>query len=196
VLANLSGFDGSPESMRSWQLEFGAEIGRAVVNFDGPIVFCVVARYHGGAFVVFSHKLNDNFEAVALEGARASVIGGAPAAAVVFARDVDIAAREDPRIAELDARLATAEGGERQRLRVAREARWAEVRSEKLGELAARFDEIHSVERAVEVGSVHRIIDPAALRPYLIDAVERGMARTMDQEASRDGSRVSGPIGG
>jgi acetyl-CoA carboxylase carboxyltransferase component len=35
VLANLSGFDGSPESMRVCQLEFGAEIGRAVVNFKG-----------------------------------------------------------------------------------------------------------------------------------------------------------------
>jgi acetyl-CoA carboxylase carboxyltransferase component len=39
VLANLSGFDGSPESMRRRQLEYGAEIGRAVVNFQGPIVF-------------------------------------------------------------------------------------------------------------------------------------------------------------
>ena len=29
VLANLSGFDGSPESMRNLQLEYGAEIGRA-----------------------------------------------------------------------------------------------------------------------------------------------------------------------
>src|SRR4029434_10090979 len=28
VLANLSGFDGSPESMRKLQLEYGAEIGR------------------------------------------------------------------------------------------------------------------------------------------------------------------------
>ncbi len=36
VLANLSGFDGSPESMRNWQLEYGAEIGRAVTNFCGP----------------------------------------------------------------------------------------------------------------------------------------------------------------
>ena len=54
VLANLSGFDGSPESMRRWQLEYGAEIGRAVTNFRGPIVFVVVSRYHGGAFVVFS----------------------------------------------------------------------------------------------------------------------------------------------
>ena len=36
ILANLSGFDGSPESMRKLQLEYGAEIGRAVVNFKGP----------------------------------------------------------------------------------------------------------------------------------------------------------------
>ncbi|MDJ0849135.1 MAG: biotin carboxylase N-terminal domain-containing protein, partial [Myxococcota bacterium] len=41
VLANLSGFDGSPESMRKLQLEYGAEIARAVVNFEGPIVFLV-----------------------------------------------------------------------------------------------------------------------------------------------------------
>ena len=54
VLANLSGFDGSPESLRELQLEYGAEIGRAIVNFNGPIVFCVISRYHGGAFVVFS----------------------------------------------------------------------------------------------------------------------------------------------
>ena len=56
VLANLSGFDGSPESLRNIQLENGAEIGRAIVNFDGPIVFVVVSRYHGGAFVVFSQR--------------------------------------------------------------------------------------------------------------------------------------------
>ena len=86
VLANLSGFDGSPESMRNLQLEYGAEIGRAIVNFDGPIVFCVISRYHGGAFVVFSKALNENMTVLAVEGSFASVIGGAPAAAVVFAR--------------------------------------------------------------------------------------------------------------
>ena len=36
ILANLSGFDGSPESMRKLQLEYGAEIARAVVNFARP----------------------------------------------------------------------------------------------------------------------------------------------------------------
>ena len=68
------------------------------------------------------------------------MIGGAPAAAVVFARDVDTRTREDPRIAELDERIAAAEGAERERLRAEREERWAEVRSEKLGELAGEFD--------------------------------------------------------
>ena len=89
VLANLSGFDGSPESLRNTQLEYGAEIGRAIVNFDGPIVFCVISRYHGGAFVVFSGVLNDNMEVLAVEGSYASVLGGAPAAAVVFTGEVD-----------------------------------------------------------------------------------------------------------
>jgi acetyl-CoA carboxylase carboxyltransferase component len=103
ILANLSGFDGSPESMRRRQLEFGAEIGRAVVNFKGPIVFVVVSRYHGGAFVVFSRTLNENMEVAALEGSFASVIGGAPAAAVVFAREVDGRTKKDARVREMEA---------------------------------------------------------------------------------------------
>ena len=177
VLANLAGFDGSPESMRRLQLEYGAEIGRAIVNFDGPIAFCVISRFHGGAFVVFSRRLNEHLETSALEGAHASVIGGAPAAAVVFAREVDVRTREDARIAALDERIAAAEGGERERLRAERDAEWTAVRAEKLGELASEFDGIHSVERAVEVGSVDRIVPAAGLRPYLIDAVERGIAR-------------------
>ncbi|MBV9006495.1 MAG: hypothetical protein JO181_17660, partial [Solirubrobacterales bacterium] len=187
VLANLAGFDGSPESMRRLQLEYGAEIGRAVVNFDGPIAFCVISRFHGGAFVVFSRALNENLESSALEGAYASVIGGAPAAAVVFARDVERRVLADPRIASLDERIAARPDAERQRLRAEREALWAEVRSQKLGEFAAEFDAIHSIQRAVEVGSVERIIPPSDLRPYLIDAVERGMRRTLEQLSAGNG---------
>jgi len=187
VLANLAGFDGSPESMRRLQLEYGAEIGRAVVNFDGPIVFCVISRFHGGAFVVFSRALNEQLETIALEGAHASVIGGAPAAAVVFAREVDVRTREDRRIAGLDARIAAAGGAERQRLRSERDALWAEVRSEYLGILAAEFDAVHSVERAVRVGSVDRIVPAAELRPALVAAVERGMQATLDRAGAENG---------
>ena len=99
-----------PSRCGSWQLEYGAEIGRAVVNFDGPIVFCVVSRYHGGAFVVFSNALHDNFQVVALEGTYASVIGGAPAAAVVFSREVDKRTAADPRVTELEARARDGRG--------------------------------------------------------------------------------------
>jgi len=184
VLANLAGFDGSPESMRRLQLEYGAEIGRAIVNFDGPIAFCVISRFHGGAFVVFSRRLNDGLETIALEGAHASVIGGAPAAAVVFARDVDVRTRTDPRIAELDERIASVDGAERQRLRAERDLLWTAVRSEKLGELAAEFDAIHSVARAVEVGSVDRVVPASALRAELIETVERGVRRAEERAAA------------
>jgi acetyl/propionyl-CoA carboxylase alpha subunit/acetyl-CoA carboxylase carboxyltransferase component len=181
VLANLSGFDGSPESLRKLQLEYGAEIGRAVVNFDGPIVFCVVSRYHGGAFVVFSGTLNDNMEVIAVEGSYASVIGGAPAAATVFARDVNARTYADPRVVKLEARLDGAEDDERASLRVAVADLRASVRSDKLGEVAAEFDRVHTVERALRVGSIDAIIPAARLRPHLVEALERGMRRTLEQ---------------
>jgi acetyl-CoA carboxylase carboxyltransferase component len=179
VLANLSGFDGSPESLRNVQLEYGAEIGRAIVNFDGPIVFCVISRYHGGAFVVFSGVLNDNMEVLAVEGSYASVLGGAPAAAVVFTGEVDRRTASDPRVKELEAALNAADGVEQAHLRVELAALRSSVRSEKLGEVAAQFEGIHNIERARDVGSVHAIIPAAELRPRLIDAVERGMDRAV-----------------
>ncbi|NLV79831.1 MAG: ATP-grasp domain-containing protein [Rhodococcus sp.] len=179
VLANLSGFDGSPESLRNMQLEYGAEIGRAIVNFDGPIVFVVVSRYHGGAFVVFSGALNENMEVLAVEGSFASVLGGAPAAAVVFTRDVNKRTAGDSRIVELEAQIAAADDGEKARLGVELAAMRTAVRSEKLGEVAAEFEAIHNIQRAQEVGSVHRIVPAAELRPQIIAALERGIAKTL-----------------
>jgi len=175
VLANLSGFDGSPESMRKLQLEYGAEIGRAIVNFDGPVVFCVISRYHGGAFVVFSKALNPNMTVLALEGSFASVLGGAPAAAAVFSGEVRNRTATDPRVADLQARAAEASGAERAALNAALAEVQASVRAEKLGEVAAEFDRIHSIQRAVEVGSVDAIISVAQLRPRIIDAISRGL---------------------
>jgi acetyl-CoA carboxylase carboxyltransferase component len=180
VLANLSGFDGSPESLRKLQLEAGAEIGRAIVNFDGPIVFCVISRYHGGAFVVFSGALNDNMEILAVEGSFASVLGGAPAAAVVLTRDVNARTAADPRVRELESKLAAAaDDGERTHLRIELAALRAAVRSEKLGEVASEFEAVHNIERAQRVGSVHAIISAVQLRPSIIAAVERGVAKAL-----------------
>jgi acetyl-CoA carboxylase carboxyltransferase component len=175
VLANLSGFDGSPESMRKLQLEYGAEIGRAIVNFTGPIVFCVISRYHGGAFVVFSKALNPAITVLALHGSYASVLGGAPAAAVVFSGEVNNRTATDPRITDLHTRTATATGTERAALNAHLATLQPAIRAEKLAEVAAEFDRTHNIQRAVDVGSVDAIIHPTHLRPRIIEAIEHGL---------------------
>ncbi len=169
VLANLSGFDGSPESLRKIQLENGAEIARAVVNFEGPIYFVVVSRYHGGAYVVFSQELNDRMEAVALSGSYASVIGGGPAATVVFSREVRAQALDDPRVKD---RSEIARSFPTEENRAALEAILREVTLEKQAAVAAEFDAVHTVERALDVGSLSAILEPNELRPQLIAALE------------------------
>jgi acetyl-CoA carboxylase carboxyltransferase component len=176
VLANLSGFDGSPESMRRLQLEYGAEIGRAIVNFDGKVVFCVISRYHGGAFVVFSKALNDNMTVLAVEGSFASVIGGAPAAAVVFARQVEARTAADPRVTGLEAAVSAATQREK-KAELVRELAGvrAAVRAEKLSALGAEFDAIHSIQRAVEVGSVDAVIAARQLRYAIAEQVDTWM---------------------
>jgi acetyl-CoA carboxylase carboxyltransferase component/biotin carboxyl carrier protein len=162
ILANLSGFDGSPESMRKLQLEYGAEIARAVVNFEGPLSFLVVSRYHGGAYVVFSRALNPNLEAYALSGSYASVIGGGPAATVVFAREVQARAAADARASR--ARAPGVDPGA-----------WQEIALEKQAEIAAEFDSVHTVERALHVGSLDSIVAPEAMRAHLIEALSKAL---------------------
>ncbi|MBW2413090.1 MAG: biotin/lipoyl-binding protein [Deltaproteobacteria bacterium] len=175
ILANLSGFDGSPESMRRGVLELGAEIARAVVRFEGPLLFTVVSRYHGGAYVVFSSELNPEMHASALTGSYASVIGGAAAAAVVFPREVRRRANSDPRVTEARGRVAEASDSD---TRIARRAELdrvlGEVLLERQAEVAAEFDSVHTVERARDVGSLQELVEPRALRPSLIALLERG----------------------
>ena len=185
VLANLSGFDGSPESMRNWQLEYGAEIGRAVTNFRGPIVFVVVSRYHGGAFVVFSKRLHDNMETAAVTGSYASVIGGAPAAAVVLSRQVAARTDSDPRVVSLRERVATATGKTLADVHHELAAVTEAVRAEKLKQVADEFDGIHDIKRAMRVGSVDQIIAPEQLRPFVIRALERRLAAPLASAATR-----------
>ncbi|MGW1990750.1 carboxyl transferase domain-containing protein, partial [Embleya sp. NPDC001921] len=193
VLANLSGFDGSPESMRKLQLEYGAEIGRAIVNFRGPIVFCVISRYHGGAFVVFSKALNPNMTVLALEGSFASVLGGAPAAAVVFSGEVNRRTAADPRVRDHEALVAAACGADRAALIAELDELRASVRAQKLGEVAAEFDRVHDIRRAVEVGSVDAVIRAAELRPRIIEAIESRLRPTGGRrgEAAQGEQRVS-----
>jgi acetyl/propionyl-CoA carboxylase alpha subunit/acetyl-CoA carboxylase carboxyltransferase component len=174
ILANLSGFDGSPESLRKLQLEYGAEIVRAVVDFAGPLLFVVLSRYHGGAYVVFSKSLNPRLRAFALTGSYASVIGGVPAATVIFTREVRARAATDPAVARYrDALLAGASVAIRDRYEHALAAATRRAHAE----LAAEFDAIHTVERACRVGSLDEVIAPRALRPGLIRVLHDNSGR-------------------
>ncbi len=175
VLANLSGFDGSPESMRERQLEFGAEIGKAVVEFDGPILFCVVARYHGGAYVVFSRRLSSRLDAVALEGSYASVIGGGAAAAVVFTRLVRERAQADARVRGARKALAEARLADRRQVEEDYERVLADVVAQVQTEVAREFDAVHNVARALEVGSLDALMTASELRPSLCARLERAL---------------------
>ena len=78
----------------------------------------------------------------------------------------------------VEAALAEADEVERPQRRVELADLRATVRSEKLGDVANEFEQVHNVERALAVGSVHAIVPARELRPYLIGAVERGISRT------------------
>jgi hypothetical protein len=114
---------------------------------------------------------------LAIEGSFASVIGGAPAAAVVFAGDVAKRTAADPRVASVEARLRTAHSRDRAGLQLELADARAAVRAEKISEVAAEFDGVHNIHRAVAVGSVDRVISASRLRPEIVEAIEVGMSR-------------------
>jgi hypothetical protein len=93
----------------------------------------------------------------------------------VFSGEVNARTASDPRVASLQARLAEVSGAERAALTAELAEVQSSVRAEKLGETAAEFDRVHSIQRAVEVGSVDSIISAAELRPRIIEAIEHGL---------------------
>jgi acetyl-CoA carboxylase carboxyltransferase component len=141
-----------------------------VVKFEGPLLFLVVSRYHGGAYVVFSRALNESLHAAALTGSYASVIGGAPAAAVVLGREVRARTSSDPRIEALRRSVQRPVGSDAPE---ELEKTWRKVYLEKQSELATEFDGVHTVGRARDVGSLEAIVEPQDMRPYLIGELDR-----------------------
>ncbi|MDT5219009.1 MAG: hypothetical protein QOF15_1114 [Mycobacterium sp.] len=81
-----------------------------------------------------------------------------PAAAVVFARDVDNRTSADARVAEVAARLAEAKGASRAALANELTMVRTAVRAEKVSEVAAEFDRVDSIHRTVTIGSVDAFI--------------------------------------
>ena len=112
------------------------------------------------------------------------MIGGGPAAAVVFAREVRARAAADPRVERLRAELRTHPGLDA-RETVERVER--AVRLEKQAELAAEFDAVHSVERALRAGSLEAILPASAMRPYLIGLLDAARGSGVGDPTPVDG---------
>jgi acetyl-CoA carboxylase carboxyltransferase component len=127
--------------------------------------------------------LNENVEIVAVEGSYASVIGGIPAAAVVFARDVEARMKADQRVKAIQEQIRQAQGIQKATLQSQLNEVTAMVRAEKISEVASEFDNIHSVQRARHVGSIDYVIPPAELRPFLVKALERGIERELQHKS-------------
>ena len=83
--------------------------------------------------------------------------------------------RPTPASETLEGRIAEATGPERSRLVVELADLRAAVRPEKIGEVAAEFDGVHDIHRAVRVGSVDEVISVARLRPRVIEAIKSGL---------------------
>jgi hypothetical protein len=92
---------------------------------------------------------------------------------VVFTGAVDKRTAATPAMRDLDARISEASGSERAALVVEQAKLRAATRAEKISEVAAEFDRIHDIHRAVEVGSVDAVIPGSRLRPEIISAIER-----------------------
>jgi hypothetical protein len=104
-------------------------------------------------------------------------VGGARRHLCIGDRRSACRAKAGPRVKQIEEEIAEADEPEKRLLRARLEEVIDAVRSEKLGEVAEEFDRVHSVHRALDVGSLDRIIAPSDLRAYLIGAVERGMGR-------------------
>ena len=79
---------------------------------------------------------------------------------------------QDFRVKEASKALREASGMDRAGLRTQLEQITHQVRLEIQGQVAEEFDRIHTVERAVEVGSLDAVITPQALRPEIIARIE------------------------
>lgn len=169
ILANLAGFDGSPESLLQRQLEKGTWLGEAVRKFKGKMVFKVISRLHGGAYVVFSYVLNPNLTVAATKFSYASVIGGQVAAELILTRDID---QDTDKILANDptvlARLADAPTEED------KETIRTEIHHQVKNAYRERYDSIHTAERAKKVGSLQYLLPPQGMRPWVIQELVTG----------------------
>lgn len=77
----------------------------------------------------------------------------------------------------LEEKLHRSSGAARTDLRQQLDELRDQVSADRQGAVAEELDHVHSVQRAQKVGSIDVIPPVGELRPYLVNAIQRGMAK-------------------
>ena len=192
LIGSLSGFNADPLSMRNGQLFGGASIAEAITRHEGPITVVDLGIIVGGSFVVVSKQLNPYLRMLAVQGARAQVIGGPSAAKVVFRSHIRREASQDPQVlnAEREWQNAQEQYPEGDPEVQEAQSRYEAIRRQVISRLeeryAAEFDQLHNVDRAHRVGAIDEIVSPGQLREAIIRHQEEALTEYMADRAQRD----------
>ena len=89
-----------------------------------------------------------------------------------FPREVNKRVKADQRVLSLQQDISKSSSETSVKLRQELNALSQEIMLEKRGEVASGFDQIHSVQRAVEVGSLDRVIKAQNLRLRIVEELE------------------------
>lgn len=171
IIGSLSGFSADPLSMLNRQLVAGASIAEAIVKHQGLILIVILGTLIGGTFVVLSKQLNPSLKILALERSRIQVIGGKAAAKVIFNRRISRDAAEDPRV--LKAITALEISPENEATKNGLEISYRKAHLEAISELedkkAAKFDAIHTVQRALQMGAIDEVIPLSKWKTKIVE---------------------------
>mmetsp|Transcript_87993 Transcript_87993/g.156027 ORF Transcript_87993/g.156027 Transcript_87993/m.156027 type:complete len:2134 (-) Transcript_87993:174-6575(-) len=121
IFANWRGFSGGTRDMYGEILKYGAMIVDALVEYEHPI-FIYIPKHgelRGGAWVVIDPAINpDKMEMYADKDARGGILEPAGIVEVKYRapQQVEAMHRHDTKLQELDAKVAKAEGAEKQKL--------------------------------------------------------------------------------
>jgi len=201
VFANWRGFSGGTRDMYGEILKYGAQIVDALVEYEHPIFIYIPphGELRGGAWVVIDPKINpDKMEMYADEEARGGILEPPGIVEVKYRapQQVEAMHRHDPKLMELDKRLAEASGSAKERLEKEVKARerqllplYASVATHfaDLHDRAARMKAVGVIRQAVEWKNARRFffwrVKRRVLQDHLVQRLRKADSRLSHGEA-------------
>jgi len=201
IFANWRGFSGGTRDMHGEILKFGAQIVDALVDYQHPIFVYIPpnGELRGGAWVVIDPKINpDRMEMYADVESRGGILEPPGVVEVKYRipQQLESMHRHDDKLAALDARMANAQGAEKERLQKEVKARERQllplytsiaVHFADLHDRAGRMKAVGVIRQDVEWKNARRFFFWRVKRRVLQDHLVRGLRRA-DERLSYAGA--------